>query len=302
MQTIRVPATARAVRTKLVITDVDGTLSSFLDYFVPAIRDFLRDLSPKVSLSVHELAQDIGHVIERRGTHEYPWLLEETSFAWKHFQGREEEFIENFVKPFWQSLDQNRSKYLRPFPEVIDTLAELKRQGVAVVALSDAPDYMARIRNKQIFDGLLDAVYALQTAEPTPDDVFQPITLAHGRERVQRLLAEADHLKSPFHLLPHSFEKPCPSGLDRVLHDFQVFPQEAVFIGDSLSKDGMVAASRGIRFIWAHYGYHVSAEYEEMVDYALKPRRDDNVSARLPEHLITAVAARYDELLNHLGT
>ncbi|HEY9791105.1 MAG TPA: hypothetical protein V6D22_11935 [Candidatus Obscuribacterales bacterium] len=36
-------------------------------------------------------------------------------------------------------------------------------RGASVVALSDAPDYMARTRNKQLFDGLLDAVYALET-------------------------------------------------------------------------------------------------------------------------------------------
>ena len=66
-----------SVKTKLVITDVDGTLASFWDYFVPAMRDFLRDLSSRSNKPSHELAQDIGHIIERRGSHEYPWLLEE---------------------------------------------------------------------------------------------------------------------------------------------------------------------------------------------------------------------------------
>jgi FMN phosphatase YigB (HAD superfamily) len=88
--------------------------------------------------------------------------------------------------------------------------------------------------------------------------------------------------------------------LDQVLKDFGVFPQEALFIGDSLSKDGMVAASRGIRFVWAHYGHHVPAEYEEMVNYSLKPRREEKAAEQLPSHLITAVAARYEEVLNHI--
>jgi FMN phosphatase YigB (HAD superfamily) len=148
-----------AVETKLVITDVDGTLCSFWDYFVPAIRDFLQEISLRLDIPVIELAQDIGYIIDRRGTHEYPWLLEETSFAWKHFANRSHEFIEDFVKPFWAALDRNRVKYLRPFPQVSETLQLLKQKDIKIVALSDAPDYMARVRNKQIFDGLLDAVY-----------------------------------------------------------------------------------------------------------------------------------------------
>jgi FMN phosphatase YigB (HAD superfamily) len=287
-------------RVKLIITDVDGTLASFWDYFVPAIRDFLREISVKLDTPVTELAEDIGRIIDRRGTHEYPWLLEETSFAWKHFSKRPEEFRENFVKPFWAALDNNRTKYLRPFPQVLETLAELKSQGVKIVALSDAPEYMARVRNKQIFDGLLDAVYALETVEPTLQEIWQPISLEHGRARVADLRTETTNLKTNFHVLPITYEKPNPAGLDRVLADFDVYPQEALFVGDSLAKDGLVAARRGVRFIWAHYGNHLPAEYEEIVNYSLKPEGEDPVKRPLPMSLVTAVAARYDELLNHI--
>ena len=86
--------------------------------------------------------------------------------------------------------------------------------------------------------------------------------------------------------------------LDKILEDFEVFPQECLFVGDSLAKDGMVAASRGIQFIWAHYGTSLPAEYEEMVNRSLKPPIQDKFHRTLPQELITAVAARYDEILN----
>ena len=293
-------------RTKLVITDVDGTLASFWDYFVPAVRDFLRDMSARSETPIAELAEDIGRVIERRGTHEYPWLLEETAFAWAHFADRPEEFVEEFVKPFWKALDENRAKYLRPYPQVMETLQELKSQGIKVVALSDAPDYMARIRNKQIFDGLLDAVYALETVEPDDQEVWQPITLEHGRERLAALKDATASLKTRLHVLPKHYEKPNPAGLDLVLKDFGVFPYEAIFVGDSLSKDGLAAASRGIRFVWAHYGNTLPAEYEELVHHSLKPEggsveiTESNIVANPATPFVEAIAARYDELLNHI--
>jgi FMN phosphatase YigB (HAD superfamily) len=289
-----------APRAKLVITDVDGTLASFWDYFVPAMRDFLREISVRLDMPLLDLANDIGHIIDRRGTHEYPWLLEETSFAWKHFSDRPDQFVSDFVIPFWENLDRNRIKYLRPFPQVIGTLNRLKQQGIKIVALSDAPEYMARTRNKQIFDGLLDAVYALETVEPKKTDIFQPITLEYGRARVLRMRAAAADITAQFRVLPWDFEKPSPQGLDQILEDFDVYPQEAIFIGDSLTKDGVVAASRGIRFVWAHYGTHLPAEYEELVHYSLKPEREDESLEPLRPNLITAVAARYDEVLHYV--
>ena len=295
-------------RTELVITDVDGTLASFWDYFVPALRDFLRHVSDQFDVPISELAEDIGRVVERHGTHEYPWLLEETAFAWKHFKDEPEQFITDFVEPFWKAMDENREKYLRPFPGVVETLEELKRQGIKVVALSDAPDYMARIRNKQVFDGLLDAVYALETLEPSDDAVWKPITLEHGRMRLKALKEATEDLKTQLITLPKHYEKPCPNGLDMVLKDFNVFPYETIFVGDSLKKDGLVAASRGIRYVWAHYGSHLPAEYDELVNIALKPfNSEDGVIQASPEEsadtrapYVEAIAARYDELLKLL--
>lgn len=284
--------------TKLVITDVDGTLASFWDYFVPALRDFLRQMSSVSNRPLDALANDIGHVIERRGTHEYPWLLEETEFAWSNYKDSPDEFIETFVEPFWAAVDQNRTKYLRPFPTVLETLQSLKERGIKVVALSDAPDYMARVRNKQIFDGLLDGVYSLQTLEPEDDDPFHPISLKFGRKRIAELKNSTKDLRTPLVTLPIHFEKPAPNGLDRVLADFDVYPQEVVFIGDSLAKDGLLAASRGIPFVWAHYGHSLPAEYEELVNDYLKPKGlITKPHRKLPQNLICSTAARYEELL-----
>ena len=76
-----------------------------------------------------------------------------------------------------------------------------------------------------------------------------------------------------------------------------------------MSKDGLVAASRGIRYVWAHYGYQLPAEYDEMVNHALRPEGKVQpppvVDKALqqgsgPAPLVEAIAARYDELLNHI--
>lgn len=285
---------------RLVITDVDGTLASFWDYFVPAIREFLRDISIKTDIPASQLAEDIGRVIDRRGTHEYPWMLEETSFAWKHFANDPEKFTELFVMPFWQTIDQNRKKYLRPYPEVLSTLIELKKRGLKVVALTDAPDYFTRKNHLQTFDGLLDAVYAPELAEPQPSDIWQPISLEYGRTRVRELRQFTKDLHTELRTLPTNYAKPDPSGIDKILDDFDIYPQEAILIGNNLAKDGSAAASRGVKFIWAQYGNNLPAEYEEIVHHSLKPEGIVPAEFPLPMSLVAATAARYDEVLKHI--
>lgn len=285
---------------KLVITDVDGTLASFWDYFVPAIREFLREISIKTEIPVHQLAEDIGRVIARRGTHEYPWMLEETSFAWKYFQDEPARFTELFVMPFWHTLERNRNKYLRPYPEVINTLVELKRRGLTIVALTDAPDYIARKKHQQIFDGLIDALYAPELVEPQTTDIWKPISVEYGLARVQEMRESTKNLKTQFNTLPAGFAKPNPAGIDKILSDFNLYPQEAILIGNNLAKDGAAAARRGVKFVWAQYGNNLPAEYEELVHHALKPEGNAPVEFPLPMSLVAATAARYDEILKHI--
>jgi phosphoglycolate phosphatase len=286
-------------RTKLVITDIDGTVASFWDYFVPAMREFLKYASVEMELPKDVIAKDLGEVIDKRGSHEYPWLLEETKFA-RNFKSRPDEFHALIVEPFWMALDQNRNKYLRPFATVAEVLAELKNNDVKIVGLSDAPEYMARVRNKQLFNGALDAMYALAVVPPTQEELFHPSALNRGYERMEQMRKLASDLATPFNVIPKSYEKPNAQGVDRILKDFGLFPHEVVFVGDSIVKDGLAAASRGIRYIWAHYGTHLPAEYDEMIHYSLKPESNHEPAQPFVMPPAAAVAARFDELLQHI--
>lgn len=286
---------------KLIITDVDGTLASFWDYFAPAMREYIVYLRDKLGDDGVVFAKEIGHVMHKRGTHEHPWALEETQFA-RRFAHDPLQFRHEFVDPFWTLLDQNRYNYLRAFPGVIETLKGLKQLGLKIVALSDAPEHMAIARNKQLFNGLLDAVYALENVAPSSDELFHPEAVPFGYERIQHLRNEASDAATKLIAIPKVFEKPNPSGIDRILNDFDVCPDEVLMIGDSLAKDGMVAAARSIRFIWAHYGVHLPAEYDMLVNGLLRPEDAlplvDAASDDSPKPV--AVAARFEEIGRHL--
>jgi len=293
--------TVNPPKVKLVVSDLDGTAWPFYDYFVPAMRENIADISAKMGLPPREVAKSIGKVMDEQRTHEYPWSLEKSELARK-FQGSPAEFSEQIVRPFWETLDRYRLKYLKPFPEVNSTLAELGQRGVDVAALSDAPFYMGYGRAIQLgLDSSIKRLYALDTAEPSAADLLNPQAVEFGRGRVKSFEA----LPSKFEAtekLPRASEKPNPAGLDKILSDFGVRPSQVRMIGDSRVKDGGVAAARGIPFIWARHGAHLPAEYEEMISSTLKPESAEPAAAPAKKAYppIAAESASYAEILKHL--
>jgi phosphoglycolate phosphatase len=139
---------------------------------------------------------------------------------------------------------------------VRDTLAELRRRGVAVVALTDAPRNAVENRVRLLeLDGLLDALYALRGYE-LPANVNPEIRrrdeAGHYRLKATRVVE-----------LSRQAEKPSPLGLRRVLRDLRLSPREVLYVGDNVKKDMALAKAVGVRGVWAEYGTYVSTEYRE---------------------------------------
>jgi phosphoglycolate phosphatase len=298
---------------KLFITDADGTLWSFWDYFVPAMQFVIPQLAQEMSsclgyeISKDDFSREVGTVMYTHHTHEYPWVLEETPYR-RQFKGSSQEFTEKFVVPFWAALDKFRLKYLRPYPEVRETLETLKEEKIPVVILSDAPFYMGLSRATQTdVSHLISGLYALDTVEPDVSSLVDPADIVYGRDRV-RSLSNTDSRFERAVPLPKQFEKANTGGLLRICQDFGVSPDECVLSGDSLVKDGGVAAAAGVPYIWARYGTFLPAEYKVMIDKHLAPAPDSPINSS--GHGVTfmpsvrppmiAEAASFAEVLKHL--
>jgi len=56
------------------------------------------------------------------------------------------------------------------------------------------------------------------------------------------------------HVLPSDHRKPDPNVIGDIIQDYRVTPEETLYVGDSITKDIMMAKSAGIRSAWARYG------------------------------------------------
>ena len=251
-------------KVKRLITDLDGTTYPFNDYFAPAIRDVVPELARKTGMTHMEVYKSIGEIMEMRRTHDWPWVLEESQLA-KRWTGTPAEFRAQVVEPYHAHLDAYRTKLLKPYPEVLETLTEVRRRGIQVYALSDAPAFIAKARAEGTgVAAYLDGLYALKTPEATVADVRFPEALAHGKQRVYDLLGTPSKLKVTE--VPKAFEKPETGGIRMIMDKPPPLrPKEMLFIGDSRVKDGGVSQAIGIPYIRARYGSVIALEYEQIL-------------------------------------
>lgn len=241
-------------RIRAVVTDLDNTLYPWVDYIVPCLEAMVASLEATTGLPRVRIVQSLKAVYARYESNEYPFAIQESEL-FKPYEADFDSFRALVLDPARKAFAAARERYLRPYPGVRETLDELRRRGVAVIGLTDAPRNAAELRLKHLkLDGHFDALYTLP-GYPLPENVDPEI----------RRRQEAGHYKSrtPVVELPHEAEKPSPAGLRRILEDFSFAPRDVVYVGDNVKKDMPAAKACGVTGIWAEYGTYVSWEYRD---------------------------------------
>jgi FMN phosphatase YigB (HAD superfamily) len=252
---------------RLVVTDMDGTLYSWIDYIVPAVEALVSSVERSTGWPRIKIVQTLKKVYAKYESNEYPFALQESELftAFPEFGS----FDKLIIAPAHLAFKDARDKYLQPYPGVMATLAELKQRGLPVVALTDAPRNPVELRAKKLgFDQYLDAIYCLPGFDfPKTEDGEKKISrrIEHkdqqGRYRAACKVVE----------LPREYEKPNPLGLKRICEDMGVLPSETLVVGDALKKDVAVARETGALDCWAEYGTYISLEYRERLEIISAP-------------------------------
>ncbi|HTP28444.1 MAG TPA: HAD family hydrolase [Anaeromyxobacteraceae bacterium] len=240
---------------RAVVTDLDNTLYSWVDYIVPSLESMVASLTATTGLPRIRIVQSLKAVYTRYGSNEYPFAIQKSDL-FRPYEQDFDSFSELVIWPAARAFREARRRYLRPYPGVPETLRALKERGVLVVALTDAPRNAVELRLKMLdLDGLFDAVYALRGYE-LPEEVDPAIRRreAAGHYRTRKTVMVE---------LPKRAEKPSPLGLSRVLSDFSLRPGEVISVGDNVKKDMPAAQACGVLGVWAEYGTYISAEYRE---------------------------------------
>lgn len=252
---------------RLVVTDMDNTLYSWIDYIVPSVEAMVDAVVRATGFPRIQVVQALKEVYARYESNEYPFALQESAIfkAFPEFGS----FDKLIIEPARTAFAYARKKYLVPYKEVVDTLAALKERKVIVVALTDAPMNPAQARVKALgLDSYLSAIYTMPGFQFPRGQDGSPLVAA---EIIHKHEARAYEAKCQAIELPREWEKPNPAGLKKILSTYGLSPKEVLVVGDSLKKDIAVAQAVGCHDAWAEYGTYVSTEYRERLDIVSSP-------------------------------
>jgi FMN phosphatase YigB (HAD superfamily) len=252
-----------------VVTDLDNTLYSWVDFIVPALEALVDTLVRNTGIPRIEIIRALKRVYTAHSTNEYAFAIQETDF-WRSLEkDLEPEFMQSVVlDPARRAFDAQRRKYLRPYRGVAEGLLGLEARKIPVFALTDAPRNPAEARTKNLpidvkgqaarplasfFAGLYcQEGYAVPEGAPIPIRDRE----ATGYYRIEIPVTE----------LGLGTEKPSPAGVLAICKDHGLDPARVLVVGDNLAKDVAAAQRAGAVDAWAEYGTYVSPEYRERLN------------------------------------
>jgi phosphoglycolate phosphatase len=200
--------------------------------------------------------------------------------------------LQQAAATFWESAQPA----LRAYPGVVETLRHLSRDGVEVVAFTDAPIHEAVRRLRAIgVDRYLSGVVATQWFGRRPRlSIALTVKEVPGFVQLPRRLSVIGRLSD-------DERKPNPDTYARIMDMFELAPQHVTVIGDSPTRDLQPAAALGMRAVWARYGRRHPAR--EVMLQQVVPFRLPEITSRQDAAAAPFLAIdRFDQLLGLLPT
>jgi FMN phosphatase YigB (HAD superfamily) len=219
----------------LLITDLDNTIYDWLTAFVPAFYAMVREAAPILGVDEQGLLDDLQDVHRQHGDSEHPFALLETAAVQRRFGATSHSEGVQILDGAFHAFNRVRKQNLKLYEGVYDTLAELFRRGVPIVAYTDARVINSLFR----LNGLDVKRFFARLYAPT-----------HLAKELDRSILDDEFVR----VLPPGDRKPNPQTLVDICADYRVPPSQTLYVGDSLVRDIYMAKQAGVRSAWAKYG------------------------------------------------
>ena len=242
-------------RITTVITDLDNTLYDWMEMWGAAFGAMLSVLVERSGMPQSVIEREARSVHQRHRTTEYAFLIQALPCLQRKHPG--EDLCEVFGDAI-RAFRTARERSLRLFPSVFETLSGLKSKGCLVVGYTDSRAFYAGYRARKLgLDGLLDHLYS-------PPDHDMPADT--NVESIRSQPREAYQFRNTVHrLLPEGEVKPNAKVLADIIEDVGAAPEQAIYVGDSLTKDIVMAQDAGVTDVFASYGVVQHREEYELL-------------------------------------
>lgn len=281
-----------------MITDVDNTLYDWLSFYIPSFQAMVQELQRISGVDAASLMAAFQKVHQAHGTTEYAFAIQELDVLARIEPGlTPAETLRKYDSAI-HAFRSMRKKTLRLYPGVRDVLERLKARGIPVVAHSDSMiSYVSRRLRQLDVDQLLAGICA-------PRDHGVPTTLDAGL--VRRAPQHAVHSRTRHLEFTPGLRKPDSATLTPIFEHMRFERDEVLYVGDSLSRDVLLARRAGLTEVWARYGaQHEDSLYRQLLAITYWTEAEVAEEERLRRELGSSAPAQaidsFSELLGLCG-
>lgn len=230
---------------ELVVFDLDNTLYDWVSYFVPAFRAMVDVLVLEHGADEQQLLRSLQRVHQAQGTTEYAFALSEIDVLHEIEESASATGLQSH--PAITAFRREAARRLRAYDSVPQVLGELRNQSRTLVAYTDAMATYADSRLEQLGLAGYFAELVATKDHPVPEAVSDFLSWLPPARFGERAVLRHRPIGA-------DERKPCPAPLRRLLEEHDLEPHEAVFIGDSLTRDIALAQRAGVHDVHAAYG------------------------------------------------
>lgn len=276
---------------RLLITDLDNTLYDWITFFSSSFTAMLDELSSLLDTSPQQLTQEFKAIHQRYHNTEQPFAALELPSVEARFPNTSfEERLLLLERPL-EAFREKRTETLQLYPSVYATLQKLHEKGVLIVGHTEAMVYNAYTRISLL--ELEPFFHHLYTFEGSIAEHPHPESSGFAR------LPKRDFISQ----VPRSEKKPNPALLHDICAKEGVAIEDAVYVGDSITRDIFMANQAGVTSVWAQYGKQFETQHwDTLVGITHWSPEDVQREAQLqhlaqetkPNHIIQM----YEELLH----
>lgn len=218
----------------VLLTDLDNTLYSWIDYFAPSIRALVDALGRATRLPESDIYAQLRDVYRRHNAAEHPRVVDELELC----RDRAPDEREELARLGQAALDHARKRHLKTYPGVVATLTELREHDVMVIGVTSSSVYDAVTRTEMLgLAPLLDTVVAwvgIPGVDLTPRTPLSQHVVPIAARRLK----------------PSRVPYRTALAWAGVEGDVPVW-----VVGDSIANDLVPAREIGASTVWARYGH-----------------------------------------------
>lgn len=242
---------------QLLVTDLDNTLWDWFESWHSSFSALLNQLVNISGVQREVLEAEIKSVHQLRGTTEYSNLVREVP-SLVSFAGNADP-MEVFDSAL-HAQHSERKASMQLYPGVLETLEQLRSQGVKIVAYTESGAYWTEWRMRRTgLDGIIDVLYSSEDHDLAAGIDASALRTGHYDDS-EYGLKKTHHSQIPVGVL-----KPNSEILNLILEENSVSAEYAAYVGDSLMKDIAMAQYAGVLDAFAEYGTAQSKDEYELL-------------------------------------